>query len=186
MAVITYQDKSYLNENADIPEVNKITAANMNEIKSTINTNDGAYRALINKYRNSITAQPSTNATLSTTNPTQVQLDTSIVQGSFLSLDNNAVVIPSGVSKVKVSANILFLTGGVGSSSRRGIEIQKNGTQYVYINIPSSETYTGCSITPILMSVQENDTISLVARNQGTTGSVISAANTYLTVEVVD
>lgn len=39
MAQITYDDKVALNENPSVAEINKVTDDNMNEIKSTINTN---------------------------------------------------------------------------------------------------------------------------------------------------
>lgn len=40
MSKITYTDKEYIYENAEIPEINKITDGNMNEIKSVVNEND--------------------------------------------------------------------------------------------------------------------------------------------------
>lgn len=36
--MITYEDKVALNENADIPDINKVTAGNMNEIKQVVNS----------------------------------------------------------------------------------------------------------------------------------------------------
>lgn len=36
---ITYDDKSYLNQNSDIADVNKINDSDMNEIKSVVNNN---------------------------------------------------------------------------------------------------------------------------------------------------
>lgn len=39
MALITYTDKATMNENADIPAVNKVQASDMNEIKSVVNAN---------------------------------------------------------------------------------------------------------------------------------------------------
>lgn len=36
---ITYEDKSYLNQNADIPATNKVQDTDMNEIKSVVNNN---------------------------------------------------------------------------------------------------------------------------------------------------
>lgn len=40
MSKITYTDKEYIYKNAEIPEINKITDENMNEIKSVVNEND--------------------------------------------------------------------------------------------------------------------------------------------------
>ncbi len=39
MAKITYDDKSYLNLNGNIPNVNKVTDNDMNEIKNVVNAN---------------------------------------------------------------------------------------------------------------------------------------------------
>lgn len=39
MALITYEDKVALNENASIPAKNKVSAGDMNEIKNAINNN---------------------------------------------------------------------------------------------------------------------------------------------------
>lgn len=36
---ITYEDKQYLNQNADIPAINKVQDIDMNEIKSIVNNN---------------------------------------------------------------------------------------------------------------------------------------------------
>lgn len=39
MALITYADKSTMNENASVPAVNKVQASDMNEIKNVVNNN---------------------------------------------------------------------------------------------------------------------------------------------------
>lgn len=39
MSKITYNNKSYLDQNGDIPAVNKITDSDMNEIKTVVNSN---------------------------------------------------------------------------------------------------------------------------------------------------
>lgn len=43
MAKITFEDKVALLENADIPEINKVTDDNINEIKSVVNENDDKF-----------------------------------------------------------------------------------------------------------------------------------------------
>lgn len=40
MAKITYADKSAINQNTQIPDVNKVNASDMNQIKATVNAND--------------------------------------------------------------------------------------------------------------------------------------------------
>lgn len=48
MSKITYTDKVALYENANIPAVNKVQAADMNEIKSVVNTNADALDNKVN------------------------------------------------------------------------------------------------------------------------------------------
>lgn len=49
VSYITFEDKSYINENASIAATNKIEAANVNDIKAVVNTNaDELSRAIIN------------------------------------------------------------------------------------------------------------------------------------------
>lgn len=40
MAKITYEDKVAVNDNPDIPDINKVNADDMNEIKNVVNGND--------------------------------------------------------------------------------------------------------------------------------------------------
>lgn len=50
MAKITYADKSYLNENANVPATNKVTDTDMNEIKSVVNSNYDSEQADIASF----------------------------------------------------------------------------------------------------------------------------------------
>lgn len=54
--MITFQNKVALNENPDIPEVNKITDDNINDLKAGINTNETNLNTLNTKVTN-ITGQ---------------------------------------------------------------------------------------------------------------------------------
>ena len=137
-------------------------------------------------YKNIFTAIAKSK-TLSTTSYELIPIEESVSVGDKLTLNstNNSIVIGDGVSKVLVSANILFSTGGT-SSTRRGIAIYKNGSQIMYNSSKGDTTYTGASITPYLLSVQKNDYIQIYGINQGASGSVVSTVNTFLTVEVID
>lgn len=55
MSKITYTNKVALNENADIPNVNKVTDDDMNEIKTVVNNNDDELIAINTKLTNLIT-----------------------------------------------------------------------------------------------------------------------------------
>ena len=47
---ITYDNKSYLNQNANIPNVNKVTDSDMNEIKTVVNNNASELTGLANQF----------------------------------------------------------------------------------------------------------------------------------------
>ena len=145
------------------------------------------------KYRNILNAVPTSDVTLSTTNSTQIPVELNTYVGDVNLLTGNKLYISSddgikigaGVSKVLVSANILFTTGGVGST-RRGLSIHKNNDSIMYTNINGDTTYTGTCISNYLVEVAEDDIIYLYAINQGATGSVVSSESSFITVEVVE
>ena len=60
MAQITYDDKSYLDENPSIPDVNKVTDDDMNEIKSVVNTNDNTTTTAITGLQTYSTTETNT------------------------------------------------------------------------------------------------------------------------------
>jgi len=144
-----------------------------------INNNEITYRSIM-----TATAKAKT---LSTTSYELIPIEEESSVGDKLTLNttDNKIVIGSGVTKVLVSASILFSTGGT-SSTRRGIAIYKNATQVMYNSAKGDTTYTGASISPYLLDVQAGDYIQIYGINQGATGSVISTANTFLTVDVVE
>lgn len=53
--MITFQDKVALNENPDIPEINKITDDNINDLKAGINANETNLSTLNTKLTNATT-----------------------------------------------------------------------------------------------------------------------------------
>lgn len=55
MSKITYTNKVALNENADIPNVNKVTDDDMNEIKTVVNNNDDELTTINTKLTNATT-----------------------------------------------------------------------------------------------------------------------------------
>lgn len=50
MAQITYQNKVALNENPDIPDINKVTDDDMNQIKSAHNDTDTKNSAMLSAF----------------------------------------------------------------------------------------------------------------------------------------
>ncbi len=134
-----------------------------------------------------MTGKIDANYTLSTTNATKLTLvaNKSVSIGTGLSISDGGIKIGAGITKVLVNAQIHFAEGGTGSS-RRGVQIFQNSHNIAYCNINNVRTYTGASISPILLTVEENDIIYLYGLNQGQTGSQIQASNSWLTVQVVE
>lgn len=133
-------------------------------------------------YKNIITANAKTAQTLSTTSWTKVPVQLTNSVGDKLEISNDGIKVLSD-GYVYASANILFTSGT--NATRRGVSIYVNDTQITYCNTKGDTTYTGASITPLLIPVSENDIIYLYAINQGASDSVISTNDTYLNVEVV-
>lgn len=55
MSKITYTNKVALNENADIPNINKVTDNDMNEIKTVVNNNDDELTTINTNLMNATT-----------------------------------------------------------------------------------------------------------------------------------
>lgn len=111
--------------------------------------------------------------------------------GDKLTYYDNGIKIGSGISKVKVSANIMEITNSAclcgGTIAKNGITLADSvsvGFQY----IPTSGQLFNSSFTSIVVDVKENDILYLTAYSQDSNSKTIVAYSgraTYLTVEVV-
>ena len=136
---------------------------------------------------NIMTASLTSGQTVSETSGT-VLLDSSTKVGDKLTFSNNKIVIGTGVTKVKVSANMRISTS-VANAIGVNLNVCKNG-EVIASNRTSlgSKSYDGLTTAPRLIEVSVGDTIcmqwwfstSQSVTISGTTGS------TYLTVEVVE
>lgn len=136
---------------------------------------------------NIMTASLTSGQTVSATSGT-VLLDSSTKVGDKLTFSNNEIVIGTGVTKVKVSANMRISTS-VANAIGVNLNVCKNG-EVIASNRTSlgSKSYDGLTTAPCLIEVSVGDTIcmqwwfstSQSVTISGTTGS------TYLTVEVVE
>jgi hypothetical protein len=64
---INYSDKSYINQNADIPDINKVNDTDMNEIKSVVNNNANEFTSYVNSQEiEDITSEITFNETITT------------------------------------------------------------------------------------------------------------------------
>lgn len=130
-----------------------------------------------------ITASFSNNHVIAQTDTAEkVNLDTFVVGGEKLTLVDNGILIGSGISKIKVSANVNFQTVTTGL---KYITIYKNN-EIVSQNPTTISARTTISSSPILVNVAEGDMIYLYV--QGTVSDVIrrSIAFSNITVETVE
>lgn len=104
-----------------------------------------------------------------------------------LTLSNGGILIGAGISKIKISGNVFGVSNN--NSGYLWCYIRKNRgstTTNVSIAIDNTNTLFGSvSFSPKLIDVQEGDLIILY-KEDGSTTSIRSAGNTWLTVEVVE
>ena len=111
---ITYGDKQYLNENADIPATNKVQDIDMNEIKAVVNNN-------ANELINLQVVELFSGSTTGT-----VTLSDSATNYSYLEIfyeatgNYNSVKIPSPNNK-----NVLLISAWFGTNTVGNIKIAK-------------------------------------------------------------
>ena len=116
--IITYGDKQYLNENADIPATNKVQDIDMNEIKSVVNNN-------------ATILQGETTYSLNETNTGKTWIDGKTIYRKVL----NCGALPNNSDKL-VNVNVPNINNVI---SINGIGISRTGTcfplPYVYNNL---------------------------------------------------
>lgn len=164
----------------DIASIGDITAVDITAsgdlTSNTITSGTGTLTTLsvggnIIERRNVLNAKPENDTTLTSTNATKIVLEENQKIGTRLSIYDGGIKIGSGVTKVLVSANILFSTGG-DSATRKGLQIHwydsvNNTTDLIIYNSVPGGTYVGSSIAPYVLDVQEDDIIYLYGLNQG-------------------
>ena len=115
---ITYGDKQYINQNADIPATNKVQDTDMNEIKSVVNNN-------------ATILQGNTTYSLNEINTGKIWIDGKPIYRKTL----NCGALPNNSDKV-INVNVSNINNVI---NIYGIGISKSGTcfplPYVYNNL---------------------------------------------------
>jgi hypothetical protein len=156
-------------------ENKKITKENaFNDINEEINTKT---------QRHVITVQLENNFSKTIADYETLPFTVETKAGTKLTLSNNSVIIGSGVSKIKVSAKASFNT--IATSGLKWLTIFKNNDA-VSPNPRNLSARDMIYATEVLVSVNENDIITV--KVNGTINDVIRGGigYTYLTVEVVE
>lgn len=141
-----------------------------------------AENLLNDSAKNIITASVSENYTLTTANYEILPLNISTKIGNKLQLENNQIIVGSGVSKIKISAKVSFntLTSGL-----KWLTLFQNNAA-VSANPMILTGRATLSTNEILVNVVEGDKFTL--QINGTNDDVIrgGVAYTNITIEVVD
>lgn len=107
---------------------------------------------------------------------------------------NNSVVVGAGVNHVEISASASLRNSNTTSAAERVLSIKTSTTPYIgqasfRNSYSSSNTAYNLSISPLIISVQENEEIQLCFSSETSeTIKVYGSASciTYLTVKVID
>lgn len=201
MALITYANKATMNQNSSVPDVNKVKADDMNEIKSVVNTNWNIKQ--IATYGLSANASMTTNSTVTIIPFNNLQSATSnsgFTLGNFTTTVGSGVgvVVPAGVSKIKVSSNVKFDNSSNVTMDFVNYMWKYNSSDGTALTL--TRTYspsvaggksTGCVASPILVDVVPGDMIFIRAyKSSSASGSTAviggGTSQTYITVESVE
>jgi hypothetical protein len=111
--------------------------------------------------------------------------------GTKLSLNNNSIIIGSGIKTVKISAQIWY---SISYSTRQWFVIKKNNVMVSSSIYYNTSAFATAQIMPFIISVSEGDKIELALSNiEGTNPSIMINnglsdyhCGTYLIVEAID
>lgn len=119
----------------------------------------------------------------------QIVLDSSVSKGDKLTLTDGSIKIGEGISYILVSGGAKIQNDNESSWAYYNLYIYKNSSIVASSRIGYLEAgkVSGCSVSPSLVEVKENDVISLrfykISTHLATVAS--SYSSTYLTVEAV-
>ena len=152
---ITYDDKSYLNQNPDIADVNKVNDTDMNMIKSVVNNNANEITSLINSLALSTTEVKTNEVWIdnkpiykivisgeTTTSGEQVGIATNFTNEQAEVIDN--IWVDKGNSFLKRPSGIVY--AGVGLSTNEGYWFdirQVNASRTTVSCMVGSNIYSG-------------------------------------------
>lgn len=202
MAKVTFEDKVTLNENADIPNINKCRASDLNEIKSVVNENDDnklekssvkttktatdtdTYSCnYINDATQKQIISVETGSTFNFTINEYTEINTWKLynqNGNKFSVENGKVKVGTGISKVKITATL-------------SIDNQAQDTIYCFPKLNGVSlnpwclfnlNYAGTLTFSTMCNVKENDIISCALYS--TKNANINAGRANMIIEAIE
>lgn len=189
MAKITYANKVFLNENADIPDENKVGDSDLNEIKEVVNKNDNNVGDLsslntINKNnvveainevnkKDFIKVALTSNKSISAAEYTKVAFDSTVVSSDSMALqsDGGIVINNPRINYILVRANMRYNSSSTGNilATRTSKDINTNVD---ISNVPNSQCNQIISIIP----VSQNDIIYIYTYSE-TNNTIVGGGN---------
>lgn len=127
-----------------------------------------------------------TTTTASRTNPTKVVFNSVFSYAGDFTLNDGGVVIPAGISKVRVSANVFLEDAQYSGYSISAIYRSRSGTetnQAQTLTPVSSGFYASSIISPTIVDVEEGDILYIRGDNPSNSKVRINRANTWILVE---
>lgn len=188
MALITYADKQPLGEQPSIPEVNKVTADNMNEIKNGVNSLETSVDVLETKTTLKYCVATTNSASTISAN-FYVPINTITQNEGGFTIQDGGIKIPAGVTRIRTSGSVFIDEWVGGNAYLWGKIVRWRGNSELGIcnSIASgSSSYLSASIPSSVIDVQENDIIKLMA-DSGSGGKIRPYTDsTWICIEKVE
>ena len=182
MSQITYADKVTLNAQPDIADINKVTADDMNEIKTAHNDTDSK----VSKLMNFDYCIASINNVQTLSSGYVVQLnEINSTNNNMFSLDNGRIVIGANVHTIKLSCAVFVqdVTQGNYVWVKSGITGGDEATSIVSFGTGNFETVV---IPERIYEVQQGDLIYLVVDSPSGGNIRVDYTQTWVQVEKIN
>lgn len=200
MSKISFEDKVNTNTNYNIPEIKKVTAENMNEIKEVVNGNDdkvgelsnlntknkdnivNAINSINNKSLIKVTKSEKSTFELGEYGSTKIPLDTEEIKiGDKFVLQNGSVV---NVSEDTINVRVCF--GCTASSAIKDgyMLLGKNTWQGITSAFSYASNMNSYSLSYTVMTLEPNDELYIKIGNS-TSISVEVQTPTFIIVEEI-
>ena len=181
-SIITFDDKVALYENADIPEINKVTDDNINEIKSIVNGSLQGTNAMGSIVVDDVTCKNMFNSGLS------------IATGEYYDNTTGAITTTGSANNylqeayIKVQPNTQYtISSASGSTFLRVVEYTNNRT---FIKTNSSGTSNTMTITTtatteyVRLSMVGADVLTTLQLEQGSTATTYTPYKAFANEEI--
>ena len=178
MSKITFADKQFLNQNANIPDINKCNDSDMNEIKQVVNENDDTLEEIANLGF----AKMASNVAVD-----YITTEITITQWENSAISYGDIIAQPGNGRIKITNTSLIEIGGTISgnnySSTSYYLVDENNTR-VNPNAESAtlvtiSTYYGVSLKTLYMQLDNTKTYYLYLKTSGYDGNTFELNNGF-------